>query len=423
MTTNLIRKTLAGAATVAVLISMAACGGSSNTASNGGTVTLSFSAWDKLPNSWFAGFKKKYPNIKINFVNITTGYNAKINQMIVAGNAPDVMLLQESDYVRFAKNGVLVDLKNNLKSSKVIDSTNFISAVSGLSSQVNGTFGLPWCVASEILYYNKDMFNAAGVSYPTKNWTWDDYTTAAKKLTKTSGGITTQWGADALTYGGIWYSLAGQAGDKVVSNGKLSLGSGAKKALELQNKLTNVLKVSPAPSSGSAVADLFTAGKAAMTLNGSWNINSTYKDVPFHWDVATLPSAPGGRAYNSLHTGFFAINAKSKNQTAAWKFIEYYMSSEGQTVIEKNTGNLSAIKSVADKGAWKVQGKNGPSSWSAVQDSINQGKFGYVTVNSAPTSNLVNEFNAYVLGQTPLSTVLGKYLDKANQDLANNVTQ
>lgn len=410
------KRIAAAAVAVATLGSMAACGSGSDPSSSDGDVTLSFSAWDKLPDSWFAGFKKKYPNIKVKFVNIPgDNYNQKINQMIVGGTAPDVMLLQEADYVRFAKNGVLEDLGDDLKNSKSVDTSDLIDAVSALDSQTGGQHGLPWCAASELLYYNKDMFDAAGVQYPTEDWTWDDYAAAAQKLTNGN----TQWGADAITFNGIWYSMAGQAGDKVVDNGKLALGDGAKQALEFQNKMTNDLKVSPQPSSGSTVSDLFASGKAAMTLNGSWNINSAYKDADFNWDVTTLPSAPGGSDYNSLHTGFFSINTKSKIKDAAWKFIEYYMSEAGQTVIEKNAGNLSAVKSIAAKGAWKVQGKNGPSNWDAVNDSVAQGKFGYTTVNSTPTTDLTNQFNAYLLGQTSLNDALGKYLTKANKDLAD----
>ncbi|WEV63733.1 sugar ABC transporter substrate-binding protein [Bifidobacterium sp. ESL0732] len=408
------RRLAAAVIAVATLGSMAACGSGSNSSSSNGDETLSFSAWDKLPDSWFAGFKKKYPNIKVKFVNIPgDNYNQKINQMVVGGNAPDVMLLQEADYVRFAKNGVLEDLSGKMKGSKAVSTSDLIPAVSALNSQTGGLYGLPWCVASEILYYNKDMFDAAGVQYPTKDWTWDDYAAAAQKLSKGDS----QWGADAITFNGIWYSMAGQAGDKVVDKGQLALGDGAKKALEFQNKMTNDLKVSPQPSSGNTVSDLFAAGKAAMTLNGSWNINSAYKDVPFKWDVATLPIAPGGTHYDSLHTGFFTINAKSKMKDAAWKFIEYYMSKDGQKVIEKNTGNLSAVKSISADGGWKVQGKNGPSNWTAVTDSVDQGKFGYTTVNSTPTTDLSNQFNAYLLGQTPLNNVLGQQLQKANKAL------
>ena len=69
------------------------------------------------------------------------------------------------------------------------------------------------------------MFDAAGLAYPTTEWTWDDYEEAAKALTVTDGSKTTQWGTDALSFGGIWYALAGQAGDEVVKDGKLALGS------------------------------------------------------------------------------------------------------------------------------------------------------------------------------------------------------
>ncbi|MFQ7379855.1 MAG: extracellular solute-binding protein [Bifidobacterium pseudocatenulatum] len=84
----------------------------------------------------------------------------------------------------------------------------------------------------------------------------------------------------------------------MVDNGKLSFGNGLKKTLEFQKNLVDN-KWQPQPASGSKVSDMFAAGKAAMTLGGTWLV-STYKDVDFKWDIATIPTAPGAK-YNSLH--------------------------------------------------------------------------------------------------------------------------
>jgi multiple sugar transport system substrate-binding protein len=411
-----IKKVAAAVIAVATLSSMAACGNSSNASSDDGN-TLTFSYWDTFPV--LEEFKKANPDVKLKEVNVPgDNYNTKINQMILGNQAPDVMLLQEADYVRYAKSGVIDKLDDKLADMGV-DADDMQPAIADIADRVDGYYGLSQGMATEIMYYNKDMFDAAGVAYPTNDWTWDDYADAAQKLTKAEGGQTTQWGSDAPSFNGVWYSLAGQGGDKVVDGDKLSLGDGLEAALKYQDKMTNELKAQPAPSSGSKVSDLFAAGQAAMTLGGSWLIANTYKDVDFNWDIATMPAAPDGQDYNSLHTSFFAISSSSKHKTAAEKFIKWMMSDEGQIALEKANANISPFKSIGEKGDYQVQGKKGPSNWDAFTEAAEQGQFGYTTVASTPTFDLYNQFTAYVLGQTSIDDVLGSAVDKANKELAD----
>lgn len=390
-------------------------GGSDTSAAENGKVTVKFSAWDEIPDEVFEAFNKEHPDINIDFVRIPgDDYSQKINQMVAGGTAPDVMLLYETDLPKFAKAGVILPMDDYLSKSTEIDSDDFIPAVQELNDTTDGVYGLPWCYASELLFYNKDMFDTAGVAYPTDDWTWDDYETAAKALTITDGSKTTQWGTDALSFGGIWYALAGQAGDDVVKDGKLALGDGMKAALEFQNKLTNEDKVCPQPESGSSVSDLFASGQAAMCLNGSW-MTSVYKDVDFNWDIVTLPK--GERDYNSLHTGFYTVNAKSKNADAAWTFIEFMMGEEGQTITSEWLNNPSALKSIAAEGAYRNGGETGPENWDAFDLSGEQGKVGYTTINTATTNNLINQFNSYLLGNISLDDVMDEEIPKANKEL------
>lgn len=225
---------VAGIAAVATLAGTAACG-SSNSSSSSSDNTLTVSYWDDEMQP-IKDFIKANPDIKVKQVRVPgDDYNTKLNQMIVGGDAPDVMLVQEADYVRFAKNGVLMKLDDKLNDLG-IDKSDFQPAVTDIANQVDGYYGFPQGFATEIMYYNKDMFDAAGVSYPTDDWTWDDYTAAAEKLTKADGS---QYGSDSPTFNGVWYSLIGAAGDKVVDNGKLSFGNGLKKALEFQKNLVD----------------------------------------------------------------------------------------------------------------------------------------------------------------------------------------
>jgi multiple sugar transport system substrate-binding protein len=402
-----------------VSIVLGGCSGSDATAKKeDGKVTISFSMWDTLDESkanFITAFEKKHPNIKVKLVNIPEDYSQKINSMIIGGTAPDVILAWEADIHRFAKSGAIDPLDKYIKKTKAFKMDDFIPAVSRLNKENGKIYGLPWCYATEFLYYNKDMFDAAGVEYPNENWTWKDFEEAAKKLTIRQGDKTVQWGADAISFPGIWYSMIGAAGDDIVDkNGKLDLSEGLRKALEFQNKLTNVDKVSPQPSVGGEVVDLFAAGKAAMTRNGSWYISS-YRNNKFHWDIAPLPKEE--RSYASLHTGFFTINSNSKHKEEAWKFIEFMMSDEGQSMISKMYNNPSARKSVAAKGDYKVAGENGPTNWDVFDKTAQFADFGYVLVNPSITNDLVNDFNAVLLGKKDIEEVIKTDVPKAQKQI------
>ena len=384
-------------------------------------VTLKFAMWDPVNPQYdfIKAFESENPNIKVDLIQIPVdNYSDKLNSMIAANSAPDVILAWECDINRFAKGKAIVPLDDYIKNTKAFAMEDFIPALSTLNKMNGAVYGLPWCYASELLYYNKDMFDKAGVAYPNEKWTWKDFEDAAKKLTISKDDKTVQWGADAITFPGVWYSLVGQAGDAVVdNNGKLALGEGAKRALQFESDLTNKAKVIPPPSANNNAVDLFSGGKAAMTRQGSW-LMSSYRGIKnFKWDIAPLPKDT--KAYASLHTGFFTIYNGSKNKDAAWKFIEFCMSDKGQALISKGLNNPSARKSVAAKGDYKVAGENGPANWAAMDQTADFVQIGYVLAPSGVTNYIVNKFNAVVLGQIDADTALKQGLDEAHKVMGN----
>ena len=405
------KRVVAAVAAVAALGSMAACGSTNGSSGSNGKLQLSISYWDD-EMEYVKEFIKQNPDIEVKQIRVPgDDYNNKLNQMVVGNQAPDVMDVQESDYPRFAKNGVLDKLDLD---ELGVDEDDMQSAVKSLGKELDGYYGLGNGYAVELMFYNKDMFDAAGVAYPTNDWTWDDYTAAAEKLTDSSKG---QYGSDSPTFNGVWYSLIGAAGDAVVKDGKLSFGNGLKETLEWQKKLVDN-KWQPEPASGSKVSDMFAAGKAAMTLGGNWLV-STYKDVDFNWGIATIPVPEGGRAYNSMHTSFWGISKSSKNKEAAKRFMKFIMSEKGIKPMSEELGNFPIYQSMVSKGWWQVKTKHGPTDWSAMEQAAKESKFGYTQVSSTATFNLYDQFNAYVLGQTSLKDVTGTQVDKANKEITD----
>ena len=334
-------------------------------------------------------------------VNVTvipeSDYSSKLNQMVATGDdSIDIYIIWENDIKNFAEAGGIDALDDYLADS-TIDTSDFIDAVSTLSDGLGGTYGLPWCAATELLFYNQDMFDEADLDYPTNDWSYDDFKAAAEALTK--DGV---YGC-ALPNTQTWWAGIGGAGDQVYDpeSGELVIGDGAESFItDVADMVAN--GVMPEPSSDTA--DLFGAGKAAMAWAGSWNIATYGDDLGFNWDIASIPT--NKVKYNTLHTGFYTINANSKNKEAAWKVIEYLMGEEGQTINSKASGNMSALKSIAEEGAWKVESATTIDNWEAMTDSLAAGVFGYTCLPSGVTNNAVSVFNSAALGtSTPADAV------------------
>ena len=377
-------------------------------AGEGGEKTITVSQWsapsDDDELNLYKQFEKANPGYKIDVMVIAEDqYSAKINQMISTNTAPDIVLAWECDIPNFVANNKIVSLDSYLQKSEKVNPDDFIPAVKEMSDQFGGNYALPWCYASEILFYNKDMFDAAKVEYPTNEWTMEDFVDAAEKLTIVDeSGRVQQYGCDGLSFVGGWWSGIGAAGDPVYEDGKLVIGDGAKKFLTTQKYLVDN-QMSPAPSAESS--DLFASGMAAMTRTGSWFLG-TYKDLEFNWDIAPQPK--DARFYNSLHTGMWCIPESTEDKDAAWKVLEWCMSKDGQTVLSKSSGNISVTKSIAEEGAWKVQGTNGPSNWDAFDVISDSGVFGYVCLPAGLTGDAVKQFEAAVLGQKSIDDAVAE---------------
>ncbi|MSS09794.1 sugar ABC transporter substrate-binding protein [Clostridium sp. WB02_MRS01] len=330
-------------------------------------------------------------------------YSSKLNQMVSTGNdSVDIYVIWENDIANFAQVGGIIPLDDYLAKS-TIKTDEFIDAVAKLSEGLGGTYGLPWCAATELLYYNQDMFDAAGIAYPTNDWSYADYKAAAEKLTKKAADGTTEVYGSTLPNTQTWWAGIGGAGDQVFdpAKGQMVIGDGA---VSFVSDVAQMVKNGTMPEPSSDTADLFAAGKAAMSWQGSWNIGTYGGGLAFNWDIASIPTDK--LKYNTLHTGFYSINAKSKNQDSAFKVIEYLMGEEGQAINSKASGNPSAIKSIAEKGAWKVESVTTIENWDAITDSLKAGVFGYTCLPSGVTNNAISEFNSAVLGQkTPEDAV------------------
>lgn len=284
----------------------------------------------------------------------------KIAALMAAGQPPDVMY-GDFSLVRSALEGQLLDLTDYMKADPVLSDPNQFTT--NMQDDVQAKYGTSKIVALimgtwvPILYYNKDMFDAAGVAYPTEDWTWEDAREAAKKLTKddrSQFGI--QLGTTFDNVGWMWW---GQKPDNFwaipqafpeTCNFNNPTGIGV---MQVYYDLTHVDKSAPTPDEASGYSNYagpFGAGKAAMYSGGDWDAGWSFRELPFQWDMTLTPKMR--KDYRPALNTMVATNtiaSATKNPDVAWNFIRFITATEeGQKLVGKGAYETPVLKGVAE---------------------------------------------------------------------------
>lgn len=306
-------------------------------------------------------FEALHPDIKVNIqVADWDSYWEKLKVQVAGGTPPDVFAMDAPLFQDWQSRGVLLDMKPFIdKDPTILDGVYPITLKAYTTA--GGIFGLPRDFQTIVLYYNKDMFDAAKMPYPTDTWTYDDFRAAAKKLTldKNGDGTIDQWG---FWDGGydmepFWGALVWAHGGEVVdpAAGKTLISSPeATAAFQVLSDMWLTDKSMPTTEQLKQFSyDGFLSGVAAMGMSGHWSVPD-YAAVAFHWDVAPMPMGPKGRA-TSVNSAGFVIAKDSKNPDAAWAFVKYAFSDAGQTELAKIGFAVPVRKSVAESPAYLGQ--------------------------------------------------------------------
>jgi multiple sugar transport system substrate-binding protein len=339
---------LALTATAAVLLT--ACGGANN-AGGGASGSIRFSGWtstpaeDKLLTDELDAFKAKYPNIKVTYEPVPKDFRTKLKAQLASGTEPDAFYVELGDAAGFMQKHVLLDLRSEMSKTGT-NASDFADGVLAAFKTGDAVYGIPKDFNTLALFYNKDMFTAAGVSPPTKDWTWQDLTDAAKKLTKPG-----QWGLMTNPDAARWAPFVQQNGGQVLNkdNTKSMLLDPA--TVEATKYYLSFKQNGSGTYSGALGAGIdwpgaaFAKGKAAMVMEGGWLI-PFMKDYPaINWSATELPK--GKSRGNLTFTVGYSISAKSKNPDAAWTLLNYLTSLDNQKTVLHSGFALPTRKALA----------------------------------------------------------------------------
>ncbi|HEY5434410.1 MAG TPA: sugar ABC transporter substrate-binding protein, partial [Candidatus Limnocylindrales bacterium] len=294
-------------------------------------------------------FTKLNPNITVKVsVADWDSYWPKLQTDLAAGNAPDVFLMDGPLYPDYQTRDQLLDLtpliaRDGFDTSQLVD-----LAVQDFTAPDGNLYGLPRDLNTIALFYNKTMFDAAGLPYPDETWDWNKLVEVATKLTLTSGGKTSQWGfyTETSDMENYWSSLVWQAGGDILSADKKTVVINSDQAaagIQFLQDLIYKDKVMAQPVAG-GTGDMFENGQAAMEANGSWLV-PTHEAAGINFGVAPLPKGAAGQATSVNPSGVVAYKG-TKSPDAAWEFIKCYTGPQMQAMVASLKASMPANKEV-----------------------------------------------------------------------------
>jgi multiple sugar transport system substrate-binding protein len=318
--------------------------------------TIRVGTWDTATgleafNQIVQEFNKTNPNFKVLIESSPDQYTTKILTQIAGGDAPDIITVPVDDLRRFYEVKATTDLTPYMEADKEIKPDIFMEDILNTGKFDGEYHYLPKDWSNMAVYYNKKMFDQAGVPYPKAGWTWDDFYAAAKKLTVKQGNKIIQWGA--MTRGADSYManvLINAWGGQLISpdgtkfDGYMN-NDAVVKALEFYRNMYFGDTVLPSPTETNAFQgiDMFGSQRVAMWVSGRWFVTQYNKTPGLEYATAPLPVGPKGPS-NTLFYAGFAISSTSKNKDAAWQFLKFLAGPVGSKIMTSN--GFSAVKQV-----------------------------------------------------------------------------
>lgn len=321
----------------------AASGSTSAESKPAETVTIKVSGWDMstapLTDNLVKAFEAANPNIKVELIDIASAdYSQKLSVMLNGGSELDAFWIKDADTTKslFDK-GQLENLAPFIEKDGV-DIEAYNGLVNNFKMPGGEIVGLPARTDYYVLYYNKDIFDAAKEPYPTNDMTWDEFREVAKRITS-GEGATKNYGALIHTWQACVQNWGVQDGKHTIMDDDLSFFKPYyEMALGMQNDDKSIPDFATLKTGNIHYSSPFLTGNIGMMPMGSWFMTTMIakKDAgesTVNWGVAALPHAedvPAGYTVGAATP--LVVNAASTKKEAAWEFVKFATSEAGAKV-------------------------------------------------------------------------------------------
>jgi multiple sugar transport system substrate-binding protein len=293
-------------------------------------------------------------------------YWESLEVQVAGGVAPDVSWMTPNYAYHFFKGGQLVDITDFLERDG-ISLSDYVGEL--MEAKFEGRYyGMPYGNGAIVWVYNKDLFDEAGLSYPTEEWTWDDFADAAKKLTKEEGGQKTQWGMNienwteawgylplgnrAWHYSGAVFTDKGGYFDASQPIRCTATDPAFMQAFQwLQER---ICKEGVIPKAGEitlapGIEFAFNTGVIGMSFSGTWMMGG-HRKVQFNWDLCLVPKSPfTGERRTTSYALPHSIFKVTKQLEGAWQLIKWHAQQEAQEMLAVSGVKEPMLKSALEK--------------------------------------------------------------------------
>ena len=349
---------LAGGA--AGVLGAACAGGETPAAGPAATVTpaqLMYTDWEptdgaQIQETVIVEFQRRTPQVTVDYQKNPGPYFEKLQTLLAAGTPPDAFALSQPDLVQLTTGRALAELDGYLRrDARAVDAADFFK-VHLEAWRVGGKqMALPRDGGGVVVYYNKSLFDAQGITPPAAGYTWDEWLQVGKRLVKTDGATTSVYGATRNGVADWQWWVWQNGGDLLDATNKRSVLDAPAATEALQYHADLVLKqgvMPPGAAYGAGNEDAmgqFMQGKAAMYFGLRSGMQRLRNITGF-----TLEAMPHPRRANRLtplNTTAVLLPRESKKNDAAWLLLQYLTGTEGQLKRMEQGGAVPARDSVA----------------------------------------------------------------------------
>lgn len=317
-------------------------------------VEVRLSGWAASPQetalleSLLYQFSLENPDIIVKYEPITGDFWQAIKTLVATGEEPDIYYMDIFQFPFFAQQGVLAPLDDAMASSGA-SADDFIPELIDAFTYEGQVYGIPKDFNTLALFYNQDLFDAAGLDYPTAAWTWDDLQAAAAALSDPANGI---YGLGVPADAGRFPAFVFQNGGEVMNADFSDTLLDSPEAIGAAEFYTE-LRASGAGALPSDVGEgwqgtAFGKGSFAMVYEGGWLIPYLNEQFPnLNYSAVQPPSGPGGYG-NMIFTVAYVMSPNSEHAEAAWKVIDFLTNEASQTRVLESGFALPSRASLAE---------------------------------------------------------------------------
>lgn len=304
-------------------------------------------------------YEDAYSDVEVEYIVVADSeFDTKLQTMIGAGECPDVFYCNIDNMMKYAATGNLLDLTDYYENNEIFDESNVWECLLNLyrfdgENQGSGSiYAMPKDVSAFPVFYNKDLFKAAGITAPTAEdpWDWNDYLEAAKKLTTGEGDEKIYGTGSYSLESAVWSNGAEWVDQQTLTQVQIT-DPAFTEALQWCADLNLVHGVCPSPAEQTALSDYdrFKQGKLAMVGAGTWSLADFWTNCDFEWDVMPWPVSPNtNKTAIWFGSAGLAVSATTKHPTEASNLCAFLAFNEdAQRTAYTNGQAVPTLKDMA----------------------------------------------------------------------------